>query len=716
MIGNIGNLILKNPRRYDVGFFSFVTCVAATTAREQDMISFYRSGRKQQSMDMNMRKFPIRLISLTVATAWLTLSNISANAQAAAPATAKAPAVEDLFRHSKLSNATLSPNGQFLAALAPVNGRLNLVVVDLKGKSSVAVTAFKENDVSNIRWVNSKRLVYSTIDLKAGLGEQRGGGFYAIDRDGQAPREITSSVGNMILNGVRVYRYTSMLARVGDESDEIFAVSNERSERFTDVYRLNTRSGAKELLTFDAPGGVSNWVVDRAGVPRAAVQIEKAEIFKLWVRPTAGASWKLVYESSLKDGDGMTPLGFDWSGVLYVSARAKDDDKAAIYKLSMDTGKLGEQIASDPFYDLTGGLIFDLVQKKLVGVAIDGDKPTFEWLDRQWSRWHGTVDATLPNRINRLSRTTDTSSLLVISESDRVAAEYYLFDPVNRKLEEIGAAQPWVNAKGLGERIFMRYESRDGKGIPAYVTYPPNVERNKLPLVVYVHGGPWVRGDDWSYDPMAQFLATRGYVVLQSNFRGTLGNGWRHFRSSWKQWGLTMQDDLSDGVQNLVKKGIVDPKRVCIMGASYGGYAAMMGLVKDADLYKCGINYVGVTDPMLLHTVTWSNTSDSDFTKYRLSDMIGDPDNPDKDKELMSRASPLQRAAEIKAPILMAYGGEDYRVPLVHGERMKAALEARGVPVEWVVYREEGHGWLKEESQYDFARRVEKFLAKHIGN
>ena len=663
-------------------------------------------------MDVKMCNFPIRLMVITASiVVWAALT-ISATAQTAAPAVAKVPAVEDFFRYSKLSTATLSPSGQFLAAIAPVNGRLNLVVVDLKGKSSVAVTAFKDNDVSNIRWVNNKRLVYSTVDLKAGLGEQRGGGLYAIDRDGQSPREITASVGNMILGGSRVYRYTSMLARVGDESDEIFAVSNERSEKFTDVYRLNTRSGAKQLLTFDAPGGVSSWVVDRDGVPRAAVQIEKAEIFKLWVRPTADAAWKLVHESSLKDGDGMTPLAFDWSGALYVSARAKDDDKAAIYKLSMATGKLGEQIASDPFYDLTGGLIFDRVQKKLVGVAIDGDKPTFEWLDKQWARWHGTVDATLPNRVNRLSRTTDSSSLLVVSESDRVAAEYFLFDPVNRKLEEIGAAQPWVNAKGLGERVFMRYESRDGKGIPAYVTYPPNVARSKLPLVVFVHGGPWVRGDDWSYDRMAQFLATRGYAVLQSNFRGTLGNGWRHFRSSWKQWGLTMQDDLSDGVQNLVKKGIVDPSRVCIMGASYGGYAALMGLVKDADLYKCGINYVGVTDPVLLHTVTWSNSSDSDFTKYRLSDMVGDPD---KDKELMSRASPLQRAAEIKAPILMAYGGEDFRVPLVHGERMKAALDARGVPVEWVVYREEGHGWLKEENQYDFARRVEKFLAKHIG-
>ncbi len=650
------------------------------------------------------------LITSAVAAAVLVASCLPMQARGQTqPAT---PKVEDFFRHAKFSNATLSPNGQFLAALAPVNGRLNLVVVDLKAKTSVAVTAFRNNDVTNARWVNNKRLVYSTIDLKAGLGEQRGGGFYAIDRDGQAPREITPSFSKLIESGIRVLRYTTMLSRVADDSDELFVVTNERSSKFTDVYRLNTRSGIKQLLTFDGPGGVSQWVVDRDGVPRAAVQVEKEEIHRLWVRPTATSPWKMVRESSLKEGDGVAPLAFDWSGNLYVSARDKDEDKAAIYKLVLATGALGEMVASDPYYDITDGLIFDTVQKKLVGVTVNGDKPTFIWLDQQWGRWHGMLEATLPNRINRLSRTTDSSSLLVVSGSDTVAAEYFLFDPVNRKLEEVGASQPWINAASLGERVFMRYESRDGTRIPAYVTYPPRLERSKLPLVLFVHGGPWVRGEEWQYDPMAQFLATRGYAVLQANFRGTTGNGWRHYRSSWKQWGLTMQDDLTDGVRHLIRQGVVDPKRVCIMGASYGGYATMMGLVKEPDLFKCGINYVGVTDPMLLHTVTWSDISDSDWTKYRLADMLGDPNS---DKALLDRVSPLQRAAEIKAPLLMAYGGEDLRVPLVHGERMKAALEAKGVPVEWVVYREEGHGWLKEENQYDFAHRIENFLAKNIG-
>lgn len=652
------------------------------------------------------------LVTLNALRTVLILTVATMGASGSMSATAQVTPVEDFFRHSKFSGAALSPNGQFLAAIAPVNGRQNLVVVDLKGRSSVAVTAFAKADVTDPRWVNNKRLVYSTADFQAGLGEQRGGGLYAIDRDGQAPREISPSLGALISNNYAVRRYSAMLSRIEGEGDDIYAVSNDRSERYTDVYRLNTRTGAKEMLTFDAPGGVQRWVVDRNGVPRAAVQVEKAEISRLWIRPYAKSAWKMVHEANLKVGDGITPIAFDWAGTLYVSARVQGDDKLAIYKLNLDTGALGDLVVANPQYDVDSGLIFDSVLKKLVGVSINGDKPSYVWLDDQWSRWHGTLNATLPDRVNWLSRTTDATSLLVRSASEKVASEYFLFDPVNRKLEELGSTLPWIKADRMGDREFRRYESRDGISIPAYVTYPNKVDRKMLPLVVDVHGGPWVRGNTWEYDGNAQFLASRGYAVLQPNFRGTTGNGWHHYRTSWKQWGQTMQDDITDGVKHLVSKGIVDPKRVCIMGASYGGYAALMGLVKEPDMFKCGINYVGVTDPQLLLTVSWSDFSNSDFTRFRLADMIG---NPDKDKALMDRTSPLKRANEIKAPVLMAYGGEDYRVPLVHGERMRDALLANRVPVEWVVYKEEGHGWLKEENRFDFARRVETFLAKHIG-
>jgi dipeptidyl aminopeptidase/acylaminoacyl peptidase len=222
-----------------------------------------------------------------------------------------------------------------------------------------------------------------------------------------------------------------------------------------------------------------------------------------------------------------------------------------------------------------------------------------------------------------------------------------------------------------------------------------------------------VRGNEWEWDPEAAYLASLGYAVLQPEFRGSRGWGRRAFEASWKQWGRTMQDDLNDGVDDLVKRGIADPARVCIMGASYGGYAVMEGLARDPDRWKCGVDWVGVTDITYMFDVTWSDTWNSDWMKYGAREMIGDPD---KDAALLKAVSPLQNASRIKAPVLMAYGGQDHRVPAIHGERMRDALTKNGVPVEWVLYEDEGHGFMVEATRYDFYTRVAKFLDAQIGS
>ena len=258
----------------------------------------------------------------------------------------------------------------------------------------------------------------------------------------------------------------------------------------------------------------------------------------------------------------------------------------------------------------------------------------------------------------------------------------------------------------------VRYPARDGLEIPAYLTLPPTGSGKNLPLVVVVHGGPWVDGDTWGFDPEAQFLATRGYAVLQPNFRGTTRYGWKHFASSFGQWGLSMQDDVTDGVKWAVEHGIADPKRVCIYGASYGGYATMMGLAKDPDLYKCGINYVGVTDVSLFLTATWADYAQSDFIKYAVKEMVGDAA---KDAERLKATSPVEQAARIKAPVLMAYGAVDFRVPIEHGTRMRAAMERNGAKPIWMVAEGEGHGFREMKNQKMFYEAMEKFLAEHIG-
>jgi dipeptidyl aminopeptidase/acylaminoacyl peptidase len=257
----------------------------------------------------------------------------------------------------------------------------------------------------------------------------------------------------------------------------------------------------------------------------------------------------------------------------------------------------------------------------------------------------------------------------------------------------------------------LRYKARDGLEIPAYLTLPVGREASRLPLVLYVHGGPFVRGATWAWRDEPAWLAAQGYAVLEPEFRASTGYGRRLFQAGWKQWGRAMQDDLLDGIDHLAVRGTIDPARVCIMGASYGGYAVMTGLARDPGRFRCGVNYVGVTDLNLLFDVTWSDMAGSEFLRYAARELIGDPD---KDAEQFRATSPLANVAKIKAPVLMAYGSQDRRVPLIHGERMRDALRAQGTPVEWVTYADEGHGFMREANRYDFYSRVQRFLAQHL--
>ncbi|HET6263546.1 MAG TPA: S9 family peptidase, partial [Usitatibacter sp.] len=338
------------------------------------------------------------------------------------------------------------------------------------------------------------------------------------------------------------------------------------------------------------------------------------------------------------------------------------------------------------------------------------DRGGAAWFDPALARIQKTADAALPNAVNRLSWSRDRSLVVIESRSDVSPGAFYLLDMKGGKLEWLVDRAPWIDPKEMAPMQAVRYAARDGLTIPAYLTLPKGGEKN-LPLVVFVHGGPWVDGDTWGFDPDAQFLASRGYAVLQPNFRGTTRYGWKHFSSSFGQWGLAMQDDVTDGVKWAVEQGIADPKRICIYGASYGGYATMMGLAKTPELYRCGINYVGVTDVNLFLTASWADYADSDFIRYSVKQMVGDAS---KDAEKLKSVSPVEQASRIRVPVLMAYGGEDFRVPIEHGTRMRDALERNGLKPIWMVMPGEGHGFRDPKNQKEFYEAVEKFLAENL--
>jgi dipeptidyl aminopeptidase/acylaminoacyl peptidase len=294
--------------------------------------------------------------------------------------------------------------------------------------------------------------------------------------------------------------------------------------------------------------------------------------------------------------------------------------------------------------------------------------------------------------------------------SDKQPRTTYVYNTATRKFTNLGSAHPALDRKQMGETDFVRVRARDGLSIPAYLTLPPGGVKKNLPMVVLVHGGPWVRGANWAFNAEVQFLATRGYAVLQPEFRGSTGFGWKHFEAGFKQWGRAMQNDVADATRWAIEQGYADPKRVCIAGASYGGYATLMGLANDPDLFRCGVQWVGVTDPQLMFSVYWSDIS-NEAKKYSYSKLIGDPV---ADAGMMEAVSPIKNAAKIKQPLLMAYGAWDVRVPLVHGEKFRDAMKPHNEKVEWVLYPNEGHGWARPENRIDFWKRVETFLAREL--
>jgi dipeptidyl aminopeptidase/acylaminoacyl peptidase len=280
------------------------------------------------------------------------------------------------------------------------------------------------------------------------------------------------------------------------------------------------------------------------------------------------------------------------------------------------------------------------------------------------------------------------------------------------RLTRLGGQRPDIEPGLMSPMDMVRYKARDGLEIPAYLTLPHSAAvKRKLPLIVYVHGGPWVRGGEWEWRPDVQFLASRGYAVLQPEFRGSRGFGRKHLEAGFKQWGLAMQDDLADGARWAIAQGIADPQRICLMGASYGGYATLMGLIKDGDLFRCGVEWVGVTDLLLMYDASWSDTSD-DIKRYGLPVLLGDRT---KDAALLEANSPVVQHERLKNPLLMGSGRIDQRVPIEHGERLYKALRSHNAGVEWVQYDKDGHGWSLPETEVDWWTRIEKFLTRHIG-
>ncbi len=655
------------------------------------------------------------LLSLRRALAWL----LSAAAVVCAPAVqaaepAQLPPLESFFQNPVIRKASLSPDGLHLAMLVQQkNGRVQLAMTEVTTLAPKLVAGFSDVDIHGFDWVNNDRLVLHVLDLQAPPGElQYGNGLYAVNRDGselsllilRPSRKGYSRVGRNILP----VNHSFLSVDPRRSTNDIFVRLYDTfpPHKAIGLRRLDTVTGQSTII--DGPERAQGWVIDRDGTPRIAVAHAEGEVRVHYLDPGKGA-WQKLAQFPEFSPQGFTPQAFGPDGTLYVTA-SLNRDKAALYTYDLAARQLSpEPVLAHKDFDVHSQFVFGA--QGVRGVRFETDAPSTHWFDSRIRTLQQAVDALLPGTENRVEPSQRGRHAVIRSASDTQPPRFYLYDEDRAKLTLIGDAVPGIEPGRMAQTDMVRYKAQDGLEIPAYLTLPAGANPKKLPMVVLVHGGPWAR-DSWQWQPEVQFLASRGYAVFQPEFRGSIGFGTRHFEAGWKQWGLKMQDDVADGTRWAIAQGIADPQRICIAGASYGGYAVLMGLANDPALYRCGVDWVGVTDIDLLFSIhNWSDLSE-EFKQYGMKTLVGDPD---KDAAQFKATSPIAQAARIRQPLLLAYGSVDRRVPLVHGTRFRDAVKASNPNVEWISYAEEGHGWVQVKTRVDFWQRVEAFLERSIG-
>lgn len=476
-----------------------------------------------------------------------------------------------------------------------------------------------------------------------------------------------------------------------------------------EIALVNARSGARKILQRPA-GRLVRSAFDRQGLLRAVTLVTDegpaaTPVVSNWYLPSADAAWQKLATFDI-DAERWEPAYVpDEPNTLAVYARL-DRDTYAYFSYDTVRRTIGTMLAGHPTEDILAVRGMDPNGYQMV--ATGGMRIEQVWLNGTWAGVQQAVDKALPGRTNRLSGN-PRGKVLVLSISDIRPNEWYLLDMEKSTMSRVAQGRPGLEHIPMRPMEEMRYAADDGLSIPAFLTRPSDGATH-APLVVLIHGGPWVR-DYWGWNEEVQLLAARGYTVFQPQFRGSAGFGKRFEQAGYGQWGLAMQDDITAGVRHLVAQGIADPARICIVGASYGGYAALWGLAKTPELYRCGVSFAGVTD--IEHMFNDNSDRVRDQAGRALSlKRIGDVD---AHPQQFDQVSPLKQASRIKAPVLLVHGEADERVPISHGLKMKAALEHLGKPVRWLSFEDEGHGLRQVDHLNQYYETMLDFLDENIG-
>lgn len=604
--------------------------------------------------------------------------------------------LEDLLRRSQYDDLSISPGGEFLAATVMADDRSVLVVVRREDmKITATIDPGKEGYVENAYWANANRVFASTskrFGLNAGASVLPM--LFGIDADGKNANSFAASV----------------VALLPDDDEHMLISVCRRPDKdgcWNRVEKVSVNVGREREVIIDAPVQDADFVADNAGRVRFAWATDDDDNQKLYVRGVEkDAPWKLINDEST-------------SGVeVYVIGTSRDSRRAflrserktgpdAIESYEFESGTRSE-LLRDEIAD-PAEVVTTADNREPIGVTYRTAVPTFAFWNPQHpdAQLQMEIQSAFPSEFAPITSSSRDGRYSIISvTSDREPGRYYLFDKKIGELKLLNKRKPWIDGEALVAMRPIKFDTRDGLTLHGYVAQPSG-STGPQPMVVMPHGGPYWVMDRWEFDVATQALAGHGYSVLRVNFRGSGGFGRAFADSGYGQWGRAMQDDVTDATKWAIAQGIADPKRICIFGASYGGYAALMGAVKEPDLYRCTIGVAGVYDLDVFFR--WGDIQRTRYGERYLERAVG------TDREHRAQHSPARRASEIRAAIMLVHGGRDLRVPPEQVRAMRAALDRAGIAYEGYFPSYEAHGIADAENQLAYYQRVLAFLDKHIG-
>jgi len=642
------------------------------------------------------RRVPVRALALSACA----IAGLAATLPAQADAPPPQFPLRDFFRNPEKAYFRLSDDGKWLGFMQPATGeagdakRMNVFVQALEAGKPVGaarqLTRESERDISIYRWKGNGTVLY-----EKDFGGDENVRVVAVDVATGKLIPLTPD------GGVRA----GIVNELVDDPEHILVQHNQRNKSAFDVYRVNVRTGAATLVA-ENPGNIVDWTADHGGRVRLAVASDGVNNTLLY-RATESEPFKPLFSTDFKTQVGPTFFDFDNQRFYALSNRGRD--KTALVLIDPAKPDAEQLVYAHPKVDLLGAA-YSHKRKVLTQADFQAEKPDRHLFDAPMKTIYERLERQLPGQqiiLQSASRNED--QFVVASMSDQTPGARYVYDAASDRLSKLGDINPGLPAAQMAQMKPISYTARDGLVIPGYLTLPPGRPAKNLACIVNPHGGPWAR-DGWGFNPEVQFLANRGYCVLQMNFRGSTGYGREFWEASFGQWGLKMQDDVTDGAKWLVQQGIADPKRIGIYGGSYGGYATLAGVAFTPDLYAAAVDYVGVSN---LFTFMKTIPPYWEPMRQQMYAMVGNPDDP-KDKERLTATSPALQAHKIKTPLFIAQGAKDPRVNKAESDQVVEALKSRGVAVQYLVKDNEGHGFHNEENRFEFYAAMEAFFAQHL--